>query len=160
MTTRKTPRLLHLKERHLFFIDSDTTPDIESKAYELVDFYVVVCPKFVQFREEGKTKHPNIKKIEKKIETIEKDDGVYLEITLHVHHYTNTRLYFDPLGYAFKLNSLLNLRSGSVERVIDDKHLKLILKKRQPRPTKPKQIDIKTIDEVHKEIEEKSFLDY
>lgn len=118
-------RLNHLKESHSFFIKtSNPSPDTEKQVLNLVDESVLIYPKYVN---KGHAKATELKQIEKKAHVTPKENGVLIEIDIHVYHYT--KLYFDIYSYIAQLTGVLKLPPASISIVSQEAGEQIPVKK-------------------------------
>ena len=97
-------RLKHLKYNIEFFIQTNKQIQLERKIINNIDEFIILEKKYVL---KNHTKENDIKKVEKKIEVEEFDDGYKINLFIHIHHYS--KFYFNIDEYIYFLKELLNL---------------------------------------------------
>ena len=105
-------RLKHYKTSINFYIKTKPRSDLEQKIINNVDQHVDIKMKY---KNRGQTKENDIKKIDKEIRLMRDADGYYINLPIHIHHYSAVT--FDQNNYLVGLNNILNLEPGSIAAV-------------------------------------------
>ena len=102
-------RLKHLREEHVFLIKTPGTPNTECVIRNLVDDHVKIYQKYIN---KGHLKETEIKQIDKIVNFTQQDNGLIVNLSIHVHHYS--KVYFGLYDYIASLNSELKLPPMSI----------------------------------------------
>lgn len=120
MKKNMSRRLRHFKQNIDIFVKTDTNIiGLENKVRENINDFIILESKYVQ---KGHTKENDIKKLENRITTKLFNDGVLINVNLHLHHYS--KFYFDRLNFIYHLTEKLSLPANSIMIVEQPKQTK------------------------------------